>query len=343
MRLVLLLVVAGCRTQPLETTPPRDLAPLVDLAPAVDAGCDGGLNACGACGPTPDEVCNGRDDDDCDGFVDEGCAHRLDPGQSIAASRVRLAGERAVYSGGTSLPYGSQQTEVWAVDLRDGSHRLLASAPGVKPDGTSGFVGSGDTDGTWAVWIRQTGNDVALEAASLETSATRTHAFARVHPLNEPSIVDGRVVWSDGARAASWSLADDRVETITLPRPAVGLRRDGDWLLTIVDVRPLAVEALRIADGKVIALATGDNVDGLDVDGARAVSDLGHRRRWLSAGAARRRPGGGDVGGAVRRPRRLRLASRGSSCDVAGRRVAWISTAAGDGLVFVRELAPSEP
>ena len=49
------------------------------LSDGLDNDCDGQtdegvINACGECGPVPEETCNGADDD-CDGFVDEGVSN----------------------------------------------------------------------------------------------------------------------------------------------------------------------------------------------------------------------------------------------------------------------------
>ena len=290
--ILLTLLSSACRTNPL-VLPPTPPPPILNAcggqatlsgAPGDSCGCDGQLacdgaealhcdgdsdgprNACGTCGPTPPEVCNGRDDN-CDGQVDEGCLHRLDTTGDV--SSLALDGDRIVFSTGSG------------VLLADGV-QPIASLLSTPTKGT-GTVSANQVaiDGDRIVWgerLRITDTDVgggsstAVVTLTLGGAASTRIFDDSTTSVGQPTVDAGRIAFavSDPQVGAGhlelWSAATGRLVNLTAAGHAEsGPSLSGDWIGFVrspvpvhnYDSVPTSVFARNLVDGREIELSSG--------------------------------------------------------------------------------------
>jgi len=167
-------------------------------------------NACGGCGPPPEEECNGRDDD-CDGLVDERCLLRLGPPEEGTES-VRLSGARAVLS----VPL--------VVTLPGGAVRDFRTPPPPPDAGTYGYDGTASLDGDLVAWVRRGGPPSLARLMAHDFRTGRTFDSAEPGYYISSLAVDGdRVAFEihrDDVEGAVdvwiWDLATNTTRNVTL-------------------------------------------------------------------------------------------------------------------------------
>ena len=241
--------VACGRNLPLQPAPPAPHA--TTPAPTPDMSC-GPLNACGQCGPTPPEVCNGVDDN-CNGVIDEGCVIRLDDLGDIAA--VRTNGARTILATQTSDYYSFFNAGNYGGDIlvrdSDGSTTTISA---------HGDLAAGVADPTWDGWPAVDGDLVAWlllayedVGYSLRIHNLATHVTTEINRSNvliaPPTVNAGRVAWAedvgeylDGARSL-WLLdttgTRPRQQVMTPPGRPWNPSLWGDWI--VYELFPLDV------------------------------------------------------------------------------------------------------
>ncbi len=191
-----------------------------DGAEALRCDADGARNACGECGPLPEEQCNDRDDD-CDGLVDEGCVRRIPSERYV--SRVRVDGDWAVLEVSGAARFAvSSAPEVLLVQVSTGAVRelvaeRLARTGAPRPAGAHGA----SIDGTRVAWVE---DDVYNQPTRLVAfdRATGTYALRPAGLLlgANTALDGGRVAFATWARDGGgpmrlWDLASDTVTAVT--------------------------------------------------------------------------------------------------------------------------------
>ncbi len=195
-----------------------------DGAEALRCDADGARNACGECGPLPEEQCNDRDDD-CDGIVDEGCVRRIPSDRYV--SRVRVDGDWAVVEVSGAARYAvSNGPEVLLVQVSTGAVRELvaeriARTGATRPAGAHGA----SIDGTRVAWVE---DDAYNQPTRLVAYDRMTGAYvlrpAELLAGASTALDGGRVAFTTWARDGGgplrlWDLASDTVATVTTLGP----------------------------------------------------------------------------------------------------------------------------
>ncbi len=174
--------------------------------------CDdtGQRNACGACGPAPEELCNERDDD-CDGVVDEGCVRRVAVLRE-SEGRVRLSGDRAAIDTGTAIA---------VVSLRDGAVTWLR--PPAGDAGASRYYDRSAIDGDLVAYVRGDGSNLTrvVVAYDLSTGASYDVSDPALQ-ADLPAVDRGRVVYETRSSSGdtdvwAWDLSTLRATRLTGP------------------------------------------------------------------------------------------------------------------------------